>query len=106
MGGDSLFVLKPFFGTYMYKFLAVWLFFFFYYKALASNIKGEVDKIGQADIDNTEEPGMRADEVGQPPPSCLGFNSWSTHREGEMDRERENEHEELPRRGRERETEK
>ena len=35
--------------------------FIFYYKALASNIKGEVDKIGQANIDNTEEPGMRAD---------------------------------------------
>ena len=43
---------------------------FFYHKALASNIKGEVDKIGRANIDNTEEPGMRADEVhvGQPPP--------------------------------------
>ena len=34
-------------------------FFVFYYKALASNIKGEVDTIGQANIDNTEEPGMR-----------------------------------------------
>ena len=43
--------------------------FIFYYKALASNIKGEVDKIGQANIDNTEEPGMRADEVGQLPPT-------------------------------------
>ena len=42
---------------------------FFYYKALASNIKGEVDKSGQANTDNTEERGMRADEVGQPPPT-------------------------------------
>ena len=44
-------------------------FIFFYYKALASNIKGEVDKSGQANFDNTEERGMRADEVGQPPPT-------------------------------------
>ena len=44
-------------------------FFFFYYKALASNTKGDVEKSGQANFDNTEERGMRADEVGQPPPT-------------------------------------
>ena len=49
--------------------VCVFFFFFFYYKALASNIKGEVDKSGQANFDSTEERGMRADEVGQPPPT-------------------------------------
>ena len=44
-------------------------FFFFLLQSTGQQHKGEVDKSGQANFDNTEERGMRADEVGQPPPT-------------------------------------